>query len=328
VNTSVKKILLSAPYVGKYANRYVRAMKESEQALRKEQQLKQEKQQLAARLATFEGLAATKRLIETEYPYSGSRRNWQSVPSVKKLSDMFSANEHLYRELLRQFATYENKLSAIPLHDQEDDLFSPHWINTWFPGLDAISLYGLLGIHNPRYYVEVGSGTSTKFARRAIRDLGLRTKIFSIDPCPRAEIDNISDTVIRKPLEMVDVPFWGSLTTEDIVFVDSSHRSFPGSDVTVFFTEILASLPKGMLYGMHDIFLPEDYPESWNHRYFNEQYLLACYLLGGADGDEIVFPSRYVSQRPDLMTELDTIFKKPAFASVANHGGMCWMRKR
>ena len=95
----------------------------------------------------------------------------------------------------------------------------------------------------------------------------------------------------------------------------------------MFFTEVLPSLPEGILYGMHDIFLPEDYPEAWNSRFFNEQYLLACYLLGGANGDEIVFPSRYVSQNPAIIKSLDSIFKNPALNGIENHGGMCWMRK-
>ena len=37
---------------------------------------------------------------------------------------------------------------------------------------------------------------------------------------------------------------------------------------------------------MHDILLPFDYPAEWADRFFNEQYLLASYLLGGAAGDE------------------------------------------
>jgi hypothetical protein len=311
----------------RFAHRYFQAIEERGQAVQKMEQALREKALMVAKLAKWESLSADNRLIETEYPYTGCRRNWQGVESIERLRKIIAANNNGYRELVRKFAAYESRFLAIrPQHD-ETHAHSPHWVNTWFPGLDAISLYALLGIHNPRYYVEVGSGTSTKFARRAIRDLGLRTKILSIDPCPRAEIDDIADSVIRKPLELVDIAFFATLTAEDIVLVDSSHRSFPGSDVTVFFTEILASLPKGILYGMHDIFLPEDYPEAWNGRFFNEQYLFACYLLGGANGDAIVFPSRYASQQPEIMESLDRVFSNPALSGIANHGGMCWMRK-
>lgn len=337
MNRTLKNILLSAPYVHTYARRYVQAIEDRDRTSRELQQSKKQNTQLlaklagfdelAAKLARFEQLVATQRLIETEYPYSGCRRTWESVESIKKLGKIISANDEAYRHLARKFADYEKYLVTIPLHEDNRDPAAPHWINTWFPGLDAISLYGLLAIYNPRRYVEVGSGISTKFARRAIRDLALKTKILSIDPCPRAEIDHISDDVLRKPLELVDISLFATLTSDDVVFIDSSHRSFPGSDVTVFFTEILASLPQGILYGIHDIFLPEDYPEDWNPRFFNEQYLLACYLLGGAGGDQIVFPSRHVSQQGELMQALDQVFKHPALHGVANHGGMCWMRK-
>lgn len=129
--------------------------------------------------------------------------------------------------------------------------------------MDSISLYSLLAINNPRRYVEVGSGNSTMFASQAIRDHGLRTSIVSIDPFPRANIDSICDRVIRAPCEDVPAGFFESLTSDDILFIDNSHRSFPNSDVPVFFTEILPHLPSRMTYGIHDIFLPWDYPDEW-----------------------------------------------------------------
>ena len=36
------------------------------------------------------------------------------------------------------------------------------------------------------------------------------------------------------------------------------------SDVTVFFCEILSVLPKGLVFGFHDIYLPFDYPDIWS----------------------------------------------------------------
>ena len=50
---------------------------------------------------------------------------------------------------------------------------------------------------------------------------------------------------------------------------------------------------------MHDIILPCDYPEHWRDRFYNEQYLLLAYLLGGADGDEIVLPVHWAA--PSLL---------------------------
>ena len=79
-----------------------------------------------------------------------------------------------------------------------DDGSVPFWDNGWFPPLDAICLYGLVASPtNPRLYLEVGSGNSTKFVRRAIEDHKLRTKIISIDPQPRAVVDQLCDEVVR-----------------------------------------------------------------------------------------------------------------------------------
>src|ERR1019366_3993414 len=106
--------------------------------------------------------------------------------------------------------------------------------------------------------VEIGSGNSTKFVARAIADHGLETKIISIDPQPRAEIDSLCNEVMRKPLEKCNLDIFGTLGESDIVFADNSHQSFMNSDVTVFFCEVLPMLARGVTVGIHDIFLPQD----------------------------------------------------------------------
>jgi hypothetical protein len=152
----------------------------------------------------------------------------------------------------------------------------------------------------PALYVEVGSGNSTKFVRRAIRDHGLATRVVSIDPQPRAEVDGLCDEIIRTPLEDADLSVFGRLEAGDVLFVDNSHRCLQNSDVTVVFLEVLPELRPGVLVGWHDIFLPDDYPAWWSDRYYSEQYLLATWLLGGAGRAEIVFPAWYVAQHTDL----------------------------
>ena len=157
--------------------------------------------------------------------------------------------------------------------------------------LDAVCLSGLVTKLNPRLYVEVGSGNSTKYVRRAISDHGLRTRVISIDPHPRAVIDQLCDEVICNKLEDCDLKVFADLGPEDVVFIDNSHRSFQNSDVTVFFAEVLPILKSGCHYGIHDIFLPYDYPGSWLSRFYNEQYLLMAYLLGGETAMKSSCPS-------------------------------------
>jgi len=203
----------------------------------------------------------------------------------------------------------------------------PHWNNPWIPPLDGVALYGMVALRQPRRYVEVGSGNSTKFVRRAIVDQHLSTCIVSIDPQPRAEIDALCDVVIRKPLEETDLAPFSELAAGDLVFIDSSHRCLMNSDVTVFFTEILPFLPAGVTVGIHDIFLPYDYPLEWVGRYYSEQYLLACYLLSGSPRCQIVLPAYFMAKQApaqDALLEL----RRGLPGATPMEGGSFWMELR
>ncbi len=79
----------------------------------------------------------------------------------------------------------------------------------------------------------------------------------------------------------MDLALFRELQAGDVLFIDSSHRCFMNSDVTVLFLEVLPNLPPGVLVQVHDIFIPYDYPREWVERYYAEQYLLSCYLLLG-----------------------------------------------
>jgi hypothetical protein len=154
---------------------------------------------------------------------------------------------------------------------------------------------------NPQVYFEIGSGNSTKFARHAMRAGDLKTKVISVDPHPRAEIDALCDKVFRMPLEESDHKIFSSLQAGDILFFDGSHRVFTNSDVAVFFLEILPSLPPGILVHIHDIFLPLDYPPEWNYRFYFGQYILAAMLLCQNRPFDVVLPNRYVTSDPEIL---------------------------
>ena len=70
---------------------------------------------------------------------------------------------------------------------------------------------------NPAKMVEIGSGVSTKYARRAIRRYDLRTHLTSIDPEPRNQVDRLCDEVVRLPLERVDPAQFEALEPGDLV---------------------------------------------------------------------------------------------------------------
>ena len=269
----------------------------------------------------------TYRAIPVDFPVRPRARDFATHKAARLLETLLSMHDDSQRATLLAFQELANFLLKISV--QEPVLKSePYWSNEWIPPLDAISLCGLLQQHEPAHYIEIGSGNSTKFARKAIDELGLRTKILSIDPAPRTEIDALCDEKIRSPLEDLPRDFVTRIQPDDMIFFDGSHRSFPNSDVTVFFTELLPCLPGGTIYGLHDIFLPHDYPATWNIRFYNEQYLLLAYLFGGGGGDEVLFASSYVCANKKKFHELDTFWSTPALAKVSYGGGCFWARKK
>ena len=188
-------------------------------------------------------------------------------------------------------------------------------------------LYAFVRSLKPKRYMEIGSGNSTRFVARAITDGGLDTRVISIDPEPRVEIEGLADQVIRAPLEATDLSVFSELTEHDLLFVDGSHRIFMNSDAVVFFLEVLPELPPGILVGVHDIYLPDDYDPAVAGRYYSEQYALAIWLLAG-ESVEPVFPAWYVTRYTSLLDPLDSVFSAPGLEEAERHGVSFWFRWR
>jgi hypothetical protein len=240
------------------------------------------------------------RLLRVDFPPSASPepRYGHGKPPHGRLAQLLSGLDDEYAVILRGFAAYADALHAIPL--ARTDAREPHWRNGFLFGIDGASLYCFTRERAPRRYIEVGSGNSTLFVDRARRDGQLDTEIVSIDPRPRREIDAVCDRVVREPIETADLDVFSDLEDGDIVFLDGTHRVFTNSDAVVFFLDVLPELPPGVLVGIHDIHLPDDYRPEHTGRYYSEQYLLAAYLLGEPDWIRTVLPCWYVSDHPKL----------------------------
>jgi predicted O-methyltransferase YrrM len=175
---------------------------------------------------------------------------------------------------------------------------APRWTQDWFPRLDGASAYALVRHHKPARIVEVGSGHSTRFLVRAAADEGLEAQITAIDPAPRATLEGLDVTFLRRTLqqaggEAFDV--FDALAAGDVLFIDSSHILMPGSDVDMLFNRVMPNLPAGVIVHIHDIFLPDDYPAPWEWRGYNEQLGVVPLLFGG--GYEVLFASHYAATR-------------------------------
>lgn len=267
--------------------------------------------------------------LKINYPPNFRSRYGRDCPNARHIEAILHCHLPGQRQFLKDLNNYHDELANINVEEPEESL-EPRWSQPWLPPLDGVSLYGAIAIRRPKTYLEIGSGNSTKFVARAIRDLGLDTRIISVDPQPRAEIDELADLVIRTPLEETDLGILDELTPQDVVFFDGSHRCLQISDVTVFFIEVLPQLAAGALIGIHDIFWPLDYPPKWISRYYSEQYVLGAYMVALGNRFPCVFSSAYMgTQHGDEVkcAMPSALLKRLNEADLGFGGGCLWFEK-
>jgi hypothetical protein len=262
-----------------------------------------------------------------EYKVELTSRYGHGKPPHAELLQIIEQNRASYRAFLETALSFKENIWTIVDNKLETDGAKPGWNNEFLPGLDMIGIYTMLATIKPKKYVEIGSGNSTKVAYKAKNEQQLATEIISIDPQPRAEIDNLADTVIRQPFETIDINWLIHLLEEnDILFVDNSHRILPNSDAMVFFLEILPRLKKGVIVQLHDIFLPYDYPSFMCDRFYSEQYGLAIYLLANPKKYEPIAPNYFMSEDKALADTIAPIWEHPNLTNVERHGASFWLR--
>jgi hypothetical protein len=265
---------------------------------------------LAADALLRKGLERLRRsgpVLVPEYPLElVPRWGWDGRPPLELLSRRFEAASESYGPAIESACGLLDWARSIPREGLDRTQLC--WENDWWGGVDALVQCAALKARNPARYVEIGSGYSTLFARRAINDFKLRTQLVSIDPAPRLEIEACCDVIIREPLQHVSSTVIEQLSAGDVILLDGSHVALMSTDATVFLLELLPSLPAGVLVGMDDVFLPWDYPPQWAPRVYGEQYLLAAFLLGGAGGFSVRFPGWWVSRCSPLGERLTPLW--------------------
>ena len=261
--------------------------------------------------------------LAIEHPPSELRpRYGYGRPPHAGLVEILGRADDAYRRNLETILEYKDALLKIAVQPSADPI--PTWLNRWLLGLDSAAIYSFMRSRNPRAYVEVGSGMSTLFARRAVEDGERSTVLTSIDPHPRVDIDRICDRALRQPLEQADLSLFQDLREGDVMFVDGSHHVFTNSDATVFFLDVLPALPAGVLVGVHDMLLPDDYLPMWTEYHWSEQYLMAAYLLAEGAKIRLELASSYVTGHSDLHRILDPLWSTPQLAPVDPRGFTLW----
>ncbi|HEY7690541.1 MAG TPA: class I SAM-dependent methyltransferase [Dongiaceae bacterium] len=200
---------------------------------------------------------------------------------------------------------------------------APRWDQDWFPRLDAAMAYAMVRHHRPSRIVEVGSGHSTRFMARAVADGALPAQMVAIDPAPRATLRSLAVEWLPATVPSCGLQPFQRLAKGDILFIDSSHILMPGTDIDFLFGEVLPLVPAGALVHLHDIFLPDDYPQSWAWRGYNEQAAVALLLDGPW---EVLFASRYVATRMAQRLESGIVGRLPCPPGAFETS--LWLRRR
>jgi predicted O-methyltransferase YrrM len=200
---------------------------------------------------------------------------------------------------------------------------APRFDQEWFPALDAAAAYAIIRQTRPQRIVEVGSGHSTRFLARAIADGGLATRLTCIDPAPRASLEGLDIEWLPLVVQDAAEDRFARLKPGDVLFIDSSHVLMPGTDVDRLLNQVLPLLAPGTIVHIHDIFLPDPYPESWAWRGYNEQSAVAALLQGEAY--EPLFASHFVVSRHGNRLARAALAALPELASA--FASSLWLRK-
>ena len=205
-----------------------------------------------------------------------------------------------------------------------------HFQNDWFQFTDAAVLHALIREQRPSRLVEIGSGYSSCVVLDTLDlDVSLETNVTLVEPdCQRLRSrlrlgDESRVRLLNHSIQDVPRDSLLELGAGDILLIDSSHVSKPGSDVNLIVHEILPSLAPGVFVHFHDIFFPFTYPRRLldNHQYWNEAYLLRAFLCQN-DQFEIVLWNDYLNQ-----THRDAVVD----AMAADHDDIAcsiWIRRR
>ena len=181
---------------------------------------------------------------------------------------------------------FSQEVLAIPYEAETGFYYN----NVSFGSGDAEYWYSMIRRVKPKRIIEIGCGFSTHLAQLAIQKNRLEggadpCEHICIEPYERPWLDKLGLQVYRQRLELMTLELFDTLSSGDILFIDSSHVIRPQGDVIAYFLNILPRLKTGVIVHFHDIFTPFDYPHSWiidEVRLFGEQYMLEVFLTNNA----------------------------------------------
>lgn len=235
-------------------------------------------------------------------------------------------NDIRQRELLEVFREFYEEC---PFPDEKSERYRYYFINNAYSYGDALFLYSMMRHFQPKNIIEIGSGYSS-CVMLDTNDLFFKGQIemMFIEPFPQLLCslikpgDDKKHQILSTPLQNVETSIFKKLTTNDILFIDSTHVSKLLSDVNRIFFEILPSLQQGVIVHFHDIFWPFEYPDEWiqEGRAWNEAYMLRAFLECNTSFEILLFTNYLHIKYCDW-------FEKHMPLHLKNTGGSLWIRK-
>lgn len=204
-------------------------------------------------------------------------------------------NSNAYEEVLSELPKYRSRFESFANPGTNDVGYT--FDNGFFTSPDAEVLYTMIRKFAPRRILEIGCGNSTRISRQAIIDGKLPTRLVCVDPHPRTEIRPFADEVHQERVESLKaLDLFSTLSPGDFLFIDSSHELRAGNDCVFLYLRALREVKPGVIFHIHDVFLPYDYPaEDSNTHSWAEQYLVQC-LLADRHDVEMIWASYYLSR--------------------------------
>lgn len=191
-----------------------------------------------------------------------------------------------------------------------------------FGFIEAQLLHAVVRHYQPGRIVEVGSGISTYCFQQAVKatgDAGGRvSEIVCVEPHPSGPLRKVAEAggvrLIKEPVQRVSFEVFEELSTDDILFIDSSHVAKAGSDVDHIILEILPRLGPGVLVHFHDIYFPYTYQrdllETFLHS--NETALLRALLTQNGRFKILFCLSHLHYERPEDLKSLFPLYRPQA----------------
>jgi len=231
-------------------------------------------------------------------------------------------------DVAHEVSGYVDELRDVPQEASHPAEYA--WNNAMWNKADALVQYGLIRSRKPARIVEIGCGWSSLLMAKALSrneaEGGHGTQVSQVDPYPRPELMSVLPShweQHRFILQRAPSSLFERLGPGDILFYDGSHCAKAASDVNWFFFRVLPRLRRGVLIHIHDIVLPQEYPEAWileRGQTWNEQYVLQAFLMHN-QAYEIEIANAYLASKHHERL-------KQLYKNIQPHwGASVWMRK-